>query len=56
MTLVRLVAMPLVYLGVHRVLRAQGLIPDDPMINFILLLQPAMPTAMQVAGTRGASL
>merc|ERR1739848_98719 len=48
-TLVRLVVTPLLYLGVHRTLRTQGLLPNDPMIHFILLLQPAMPTGMQVA-------
>jgi len=34
---------------IHRALNARGLLPTDPMIQFILLMQPAMPAAMQVA-------
>ena len=39
--------MPYIGLLVHRALNARGLLPMDPMIQFILLMQPAMPAAMQ---------
>jgi predicted permease len=48
-TLTKLVGMPYIGLLVHRALNARGLLPMDPMIQFILLMQPAMPAAMQVA-------
>ena len=48
-TLVRLVVMPALCFGLHRLAAGQGLLPPDPMIQFVMLLEGAVPSAMQLA-------
>mmetsp|Transcript_23940 Transcript_23940/g.64735 ORF Transcript_23940/g.64735 Transcript_23940/m.64735 type:complete len:181 (-) Transcript_23940:216-758(-) len=45
-TIVRLVVFPFVCLGVSRFCMAKGWLPDDPMIQFVILLEGCVPTAM----------
>jgi len=47
-TLLRLVVMPAICLGLQRLAAAQGLLPPDPMMQFVMLLQGAVPPAMQL--------
>jgi len=43
--LARLVALPIVGIILHRVCHYLGLLPEDPLINFVMLLQFTAPTA-----------
>ena len=48
-TVLRLLAMPAICLGVHRFAAGRGWLPADPMIQFVMLLMSAVPSAMSLA-------
>lgn len=45
----RLIVFPLLGMALSRLCLARGWLPDDPMIQFIILLETCVPTAMQMS-------
>ena len=47
--IVRMVVLPAFSAGLVVMMRFAGVLPADPLVEFVMLLQAATPTAMQLA-------